>query len=250
MNEMQFRHEYKHYLNYSDYLVTRNRLRAVMKTDPYAGKDGFYQIRSLYFDNASDKALQEKISGLSEREKFRIRCYGKKEEQRREKGRQDFDSVMDWKIAPEYSFIRLEKKVKKGGLGYKVSAPLSYEETEKILHGEYNWMAESREGLIIELYSKMKMQGLRPKTIVDYTREPYVYPAGNVRVTLDYDIRTGVLEKNMLSQDILTVPASPGMVILEVKYDNFLPDMIRDVVQQKYREEGAFSKYEACRRFG
>lgn len=224
---MQFRHEYKHYLNYGDYLTIRPRLSAVMHRDPHVSESGCYHIRSLYFDNASDKALLEKISGVSEREKFRIRCY---------------DS--------DYSFIRLEKKVKKGGLGYKVSAPLTYDQTKRIIAGDTEWMADSREGLIVELYGKMKTQGLRPKTIVDYTREPFVYSAGNVRITLDYNIRTGVLGTDMLDADIPTVPASPGTVILEVKYDNFLPDVIRDAVQLNFREEGAFSKYEACRIFG
>ena len=93
MKEMQFRHEYKHYLNYGDYLINRKRLDAVMKRDPHAGPEGIYHIRSLYFDNANDKALLEKISGISEREKFRIRCYNADSE-----------------------FIRLEKKVKQSGL--------------------------------------------------------------------------------------------------------------------------------------
>lgn len=223
---MQFRHEYKHELNYGDYLVIRSRLNAVMQKDPHLSEKGFYQIRSLYFDNASDKALREKVSGISEREKFRIRCY---------------DGNLD--------FIRLEKKVKRGGLGYKVSASITREEVQRLLDGDTSWMASSQEALILELYSKMKTQGLRPKTIVDYTREPFVYAAGNVRVTLDYDIRTGILDSNMLTNPV-TVPASPGTVILEVKYDNFLPDIIRDAVQLGCRAETAFSKYEACRIYG
>lgn len=223
---MQFRHEYKHELNYGDYIVIRSRLNAVMQKDPHASAKGFYQIRSLYFDNAADKALREKVSGVSEREKFRIRCYDGNPE-----------------------FIRLEKKVKRGGLGYKVSATITQEEVCRLLAGDTAWMASAREALILELYSKMKTQGLRPKTIVDYTREPFFYAAGNVRVTLDHDIRTGILDTNMLS-DVVTVPASPGTVILEVKYDNFLPDIIRDAVQLGCRAESAFSKYEACRIYG
>lgn len=250
MKEMQFRHEYKHDLNYADYLVLRSRLNAVMKKDPHVGKQGFYKIRSLYFDNANDKALMEKISGVSEREKFRIRCYDTSPEQIQQGNTKNMPGMSGWHMNPDYSFIRLEKKVKRGGMGYKVSAPLSYEETEKIISGDCDWMAESKEGLIVELYSKMKMQGLKPKTIVDYTREPFVYPAGNVRVTLDYDIRTGIMETDLLSKDVVTIPSNPGIVILEVKYDNFLPDMIRDAIQLKYRGENAFSKYEACRRFG
>lgn len=224
---MQYRHEYKHYLNLSDAAAITGRLQAVMKPDPHVSDTGYYQIRSLYFDNAADKALLEKQNGFSEREKFRIRCY-------------DFD----------YSFIRLEKKVKKAGLGYKLDAPLTLEQVEKLLAGETEWMRDSREALIVELCEKMKFQGLRAKTIVDYKRRPFVYGPGNVRVTLDYDIRTAVFGKDMLDPGIPTVPASPGTVLLEVKYDNFLPDVIRDIVQLEYREESAFSKYEACRIFG
>lgn len=223
---MQYRHEFKHYLNYTDYLVVRARLRAIMRPDGHIAKDGSYQIRSLYFDNASDKALREKQDGVSRREKFRIRCY-------------DFN----------YDFIRLEKKVKQGGLGYKLSVPLDKGEVKRLLHGNHAWMRDSGRGLVVELYEKMKLQGMRPKTIVDYTREPFVYPAGNVRVTLDYDIRTGVCATDLLDKDLPTISVCPGMVILEVKYDNFLPDVIRDIVQMRYRDEGAFSKYGECRKF-
>lgn len=224
---MQLRHEYKHYLNYGDYVSIRNRLQAVMKMDSHVSDKGFYQIRSLYFDNMQDRALLEKISGVSEREKFRIRCY-------------DFD----------YDFIRLEKKVKKGGLGYKLSAGLTVEEMERLLNGETEWLKQSKDALKVELYEKMKFQGLRPKTIVDYRREPFVYPAGHVRITMDYDIRTGIQDKDFLNPNVNTVPASPGTYIMEVKYDNFLPDMLRDIVQPLFREETAFSKYEVCRRYG
>ena len=265
MKEMQFRHEYKHYLNYGDYLVNRKRLAAVMKRDPHAGTEGIYQIRSLYFDTSDDKALQEKINGFSEREKFRIRCYCASSEDcppippDTAKAKPDSAACMesrnsllfaDWHMHPDVRFIRLEKKVKQRGMGYKVSTLLTLEQTENIISGKCDWMAQSGDALLLELYSKMKMQGLRPKTIVDYTREPFLYPAGNVRVTLDYNIRTGILETDMLSADIATVPVTPGLFLLEVKYDHFLPDMIRDIVQQQYREESAFSKYEACRIFG
>ncbi|MBQ0070773.1 MAG: polyphosphate polymerase domain-containing protein [Spirochaetales bacterium] len=226
MTEMQFRHEYKHILNAGDAILLRARLSAVMEKDPHVGEDGFYTIRSLYFDTPSDKALREKVSGVSEREKFRIRIYN-----------------------DDLSFIRLEKKVKKGGLGYKVSAPLSKEETERLIAGDYSWMATKKDGLVVELYSKMQTELLRPKTIVQYRREPFIHTAGNVRITLDYDVRTGLLSTDLLNPDTPLIPASPGTVILEVKYDNFLPTSVRDVIQLLHRGESAFSKYEACRRY-
>ena len=96
----------------------------------------------------------------------------------------------------------------------------------------------------------MKSQGLRPKTIVDYAREPFVFSAGNVRVTLDYDIRTGLYCTDFLNPDCITIPAGNAPIILEVKWDEFLPSVIRDIVQLESRRTAAFSKYAVCRIYG
>ena len=90
-------------------------------------------------------------------------------------------------------------------------------------------------------------QGLRPKTIVDYTREPFVFTAGNVRVTLDYNIRTGLRCTDFLNPDCVTIPAGNAPIILEVKWDEYLPDIIKDIVQLPSCRSGAFSKYATCR---
>jgi len=224
---VKYRNELKHVINAGDKAAICAGLRAVAQPDPHAKEKGSYQIRSLYFDNSQDKALREKIDGINEREKFRIRCY-------------DFDP----------SFIRLEKKVKRNGLGYKVSAALSAGEAQKIIDGDTDWMPASGRALVVELYAKMKSQGLRPKTIVDYTRTPFVYGPGNVRVTIDENIRTGVSCTDFLNPDCITVPAAPGLILLEVKWDEYLPSVIRQSVQVKNRPAGAFSKYQACRIYG
>ena len=223
---MDFRHEWKHEINYSDMVVLRQRLKAVMKPDENA-VNGKYFIRSLYFDNISDKALREKIDGVNCREKFRIRYYN-----------------------GDTSLIHLEKKSKINGLGNKQSANLSAEEAQKIVDGDFDWMIDCDRPLVQELYSKMKSQGLCPKTIVDYTREPFVFSAGNVRVTLDYDIRTGLYCTDFLNPDCITIPAGNAPIILEVKWDEFLPSVIRDIVQLESRHTAAFSKYAACRIYG
>ena len=223
---MDFRHEWKHEINYSDMVVLRQRLKAVMKPDENA-VDGKYFIRSLYFDNISDKALREKIDGVNCREKFRIRYYN-----------------------GDTSLIHLEKKSKINGLGNKQSAVLSAEEAQKIVDGSLDWMADCDRPLVQELYSKMKSQGLRPKTIVDYIREPFVFSAGNVRVTLDYDIRTGLYCTDFLNPHCITIPAGNVPIILEVKWDEFLPSVIRDIVQLESRRTAAFSKYAVCRIYG
>lgn len=221
-----YRHEWKHEIDLADRLALRARLGAVCRADLHA-VGGSYQIRSLYFDDRRDKALREKIDGVDRREKFRIRYYN-----------------------GDPSFIRLEKKSKWNGLGAKATAELSAGEVQAIVDGDLAWMPGSGRPLVQELYHKMRSQGLRPRTIVDYAREPFVYAPGNVRVTLDYDIRTGLGCVDFLDRACVTVPAGEAVTILEVKWDAFLPGVIRDAVGLPNRRAGAFSKYAACRIYG
>lgn len=141
------------------------------------------------------------------------------------------------------------KKSKQGGLGNKQSASVSKDEVQSILDNYCRWMLNSERPLLEELYCKMKFQRLRPKTIVDYTREPFIYAPGNVRVTLDHHIRTGLYGIDFLNPDSVTIPAGNAAAILEVKWDSFLPSIIRDIVQLEGRHTSAFSKYAACRSY-
>lgn len=222
---MTWRHEWKHEINVSDIVMLRQRLHTVMQVDPYA-VDGKYEIRSLYFDTPSDKALREKINGVDRREKFRLRYYNK-----------------------DISRIYLEKKTKRNGLGNKQSTSMSSDEVQSILENYCRWMMDSGRPLLEELYCKMKFQRLRPRTIVDYTREPFIYAPGNVRVTLDHHIRTGLYGIDFLNPEAVTIPAGDAPAILEVKWDTFLPSIIRDLVQLEGRHTSAFSKYAACRSY-
>ena len=224
--ELRYRHEWKHEISYADLLAIRQRLRAVAESDPHA-EGGRYLIRSLYFDNLDDKALREKTDGVDLREKFRIRYYN-----------------------GDTSVIHLEKKSRRAGLGTKFSAALSREEAQRIVNGDPDWMMDSGRPLVQELYCKMRWQGLRPKVIVEYTREPFIYRPGNVRVTFDYDIRTGLSCTDFLNPDCVTIPAGDAPILLEVKWDAFLPGIIRDAVQTPGRHAEAFSKYAQCRIYG
>ena len=222
---MKYRHEYKHEISHCDMLELRNRLSAVMKKDVHA-IDGKYFVRSLYFDNAQDKALTEKLNGVNFREKFRIRYYNH-----------------------DTSVIHLEKKSKTNGLCLKESVILTKEMAQAIADGDYGWMMQSGEPLIQELYTKISGQGLRPKTIVDYEREPFIFTAGNVRITLDYNIRTGLNCTDFLNPDCITVPTG-NAIILEVKWDEYLPDIVRDAIQLSSCRTGNYSKYDVCRIYG
>lgn len=223
---MRYRHEWKHEINYTDMLILRQRLCAVAKYDLHT-IDGKYQIRSLYFDNASDKALREKIDGVNQREKFRIRYYN-----------------------GDTSFIRLEKKSKINGLCRKKSVPLKEAQARAIVNGRYRFMKTNEHALIHELYLKIITQGLRPKVIVDYTREPYTFAPGNVRVTMDSQIRTSLFCEDFLNPESITIPVRADKIILEVKWDDFLPDIIRDAVRLQGRHSDPFSKYAAGRVYG
>lgn len=223
---MTYRHEWKHEISLSDMITLRHRLQAVAQADEHT-TGGTYKIRSLYFDDPSDRVLREKLDGISRREKFRIRYYN-----------------------DDTSLIHLEKKSKFGSLSAKESALITAGEAQAILDNDLPWMADSREPLVRELYYKMTVRQLRPKTIVDYIREPYIFPAGNVRVTIDHDIRTGLLCTDLLDPECVTVPAAGPTIILEVKWDDYLPDIIRSAVQLDGIRASAFSKYAACRRYG
>lgn len=129
-------------------------------------------------------------------------------------------------------------------------ALITQEEAESILDCNTEWMAASNYPLIVELYTKMKSQGLRPKSIVDYSREAYVFKTGNVRVTIDRNIRTGLLSTDMFNLNLPMITAGDSQILLEVKYDNFLPEIISNIVQLESRHQTAFSKYAASRIFG
>lgn len=227
-NKLRYRHELKFEITYFDYLNMRNRLKAVMQSDPHT-VNGKYLIRSIYFDNYRDKALLEKINGYARREKFRIRYYN-----------------------DDFSFISLEKKMKINDLCLKASAPISEEECRKLLDGDREWMLENASELVKEFYTKLNTQLLRPQVLVSYTREPYIFKAGNVRVTFDMDIRSTLFKKEFLQKEVsdINVGEKTGDMILEVKFDDYLPDVIADIIQLGSCEHIAFSKYGACRRFG
>ena len=163
------------------------------------------------------------------REKFRIRYYN-----------------------DDFSFITLEKKIKHNDLCRKINAPLTVEEYRRILRASGPWMLEHPEPLVRELSCKMKTQQLRPRVLVSYVREPYIYDAGNVRVTFDSHIRVSLFQREFSDGVISDICATdtPGDIILEVKYDAFLPEIIRCLLQSEGLRQQAFSKYGSCRRFG
>ena len=225
-NVLPLRHELKHQINLREDLVLSQRLRKLFVHDKHAGPDGIYRVISLYFDTPYDSALREKLDGVNRREKFRLRYYG-----------------------TDTSFIRLEKKYKINGLCGKHSARITPEQVQRLLAGDIGFLLDSGNPLFTELYSKLKGKGLRPKTIVRYDREAFLYAPGNVRITLDRDIRTGLGCVDFWNPNRFQLRVMEHGTVLEVKYDAFLPDLVRMAVQVPGRQAAACSKYALCRRF-
>ena len=221
--EPRLRHEEKHQVNLREALVLSRRLEKLFPRDPHAGPEGSYQVVSLYYDDPYDTALRQKLDGVNRREKFRLRYYGK-----------------------EPAFFKLEKKYKVKGLCGKGSCRLSREEGERLLRRDFAFLLEKEEPLAREFYAKLR-RGLAPKTVVRYTREAFLYAPGNVRVTLDGDIRAGAPERFLIPQKLL--PALGGLAVVEVKYDAFLPEIVKLAVQVPNRQGTACSKYALCRRY-
>lgn len=221
---MNYRHEIKHLITPADAVAIRANLNAVARVDPNAAQNGgHYLIHSLYFDDLCDTALHEKLDGVNQRKKYRIRYYN-----------------------DDLSYIVLECKIKQDGVGTKPQQRLTLEEAERILSGDIGWMVTSGKPLLASLYVDMKIHGLRPKVVVEYKRLPYVYAPGNVRVTIDWNIRTAK-PNQFFASNPLTLPIQDNVMLLEVKWDEYLPSIIRQAVALKSRQGSAFSKYAACR---
>lgn len=137
------------------------------------------------------------------------------------------------------------------GLCSKDSELITKAECEKVIEGDIEFLLESNKPLFIEFYSKIKSELLRPKSIVDYTREAYIYKMGNVRITFDKKIRTGIQSKNLFDNNLPTIEfIDSNVIVLEVKFDEYLPEIIQDIIQTNNRRATAISKYAASRIYG
>lgn len=220
---MTFRHEYKHEISYSDILVIRSRLNFIMKRDQHS-INGKYAVHSIYFDDFDDTALREKLDGINHREKFRIRYYN-----------------------DDLSYIVLEKKVKCNSLCCKQQCRINLDEAGYLIRGDILNFNNTESELLRELVSKMTTKGLAPKKAVHYTREAFVYEPGNVRITLDYGLRTSVSTDEFFKTDVVSIPIDRVYGVLEIKYDEFLASIVRDALGCCTGRTSSFSKYAVCR---
>lgn len=224
MKKAVYRHELKYLINLPDWALLRARMPAVLRRDPNVGPSGEYHIRSLYFDDYWDTAYEEKELGVLTRCKYRIRVYNTSDK-----------------------IIRLERKAKYGPYISKVSAPMTPGEVERVLEGDYEFMIHSEHNLLREFYYECTSRIMRPRVIVDYDREPFVMPAGDVRITFDKHVRAGMGAFRLFDADLPTVEVMPAdRMIMEVKFTQFLPGQIQRILPPRASELTAASKYVMC----
>lgn len=222
-----WRHELKYVCTVPQMKIVESRVRPLLRLDPHTGRAGRYSIRSVYFDDEWNSCYLENEDGTDPREKFRIRIYNSSDEK-----------------------ITLELKQKRRGMTRKLSCPLGREQCRRILRGEILEDDVELAPLLRKFVLQQKGRNLMPKVIVEYERVPYIFKLGNVRVTLDENIVSSSQTEHFLDSDFRRRPVMPaGQHVLEIKYDEFLPDSVRQVLALETLQRTSFSKYYLCRTF-
>jgi len=225
--EKGLRHEYKYLISKADAELLKKRLPFIMQRDPHAGEAGRYTIRSLYFDDMDAAAYYEKVDGLDSRTKYRIRFY-------------DYDS----------SIIKLEKKEKLGNLTRKTAQTITKNDARALEYALSQGCPDNPEGLTEELRLACNGRGLRPRVLVDYDRTPFLCHAGNTRITIDENLRTRPYIAHLFASPRAMTPVlEPNQVILEVKFDDFLPGYLADALADIPKVNMAISKFAMCMSF-
>ena len=227
IRNIPLRHELKYHITPAEMTVLRSVLTPIMQFDPNGDANNEYHIRSLYFDTINDDALEEKIAGVGNRKKYRIRIY----------------NISD-------RVIKLECKSKYGDLISKQSVSIPRELAEQLIAGDPDGLQRMRHPLLHDVYREMRTRLLRPAVIVDYVREAYIHPAQDVRITFDKTLRTGLYATDMFDASLPTFPVFDDPVeILEVKFNEFLPSYIQSILSGVTAQRSAVSKYTWCRRY-
>lgn len=224
--DKKYRHELKFVINCNDAEILKYRLSLLMDVDTNScNEDNTYFIRSLYFDDIYNSAYYEKIDGLEKREKYRIRIY-------------NFDD----------SFIRLERKEKNRDLTHKEQAKISKDECIKFLNGDFDSIDTKNNKLLEDFVMKHKFNQIKPDVIVDYRRLAYTYDVEDVRITFDENIKSGRYNYDLFDRDIITYDVlDKNESVLEVKFNNYIPNHIAKVIMTIPSIRLAVSKFALCK---
>ena len=225
--EQKYRHELKYVISTPQMALLKCRLAGIMQRDPHAGPDGIYTISSLYFDDYRNRCFYENENGTDPREKFRIRIYNHSSQK-----------------------ITLECKRKERGKTQKTACPLTPEQADSLSRGKILPLTDDQPPLLKKLILEMRTRKMRPVVIVEYERSPYIYTNGNVRITFDTHISSSSRTDQFLTGRFPKRPVMPaGRHLMEVKFDEYLPDFIYRSLNLHQLQQTAYSKYYLCRKF-
>ena len=223
----KFRHELKYVVSDAQLRLLENRVKNLLSLDAHTGESGKYTIRSLYFDDYYDTCARQNENGTDPREKFRIRIYNHSSD-----------------------IIKLECKRKERSKTHKTSCTLTVEQTKCLMQGKPLDNISSLHPLLQKLTYKMLRFGYKPVVIVEYDRVPFVYKNGNVRVTFDTNVSSSTDIEHFLDESIVKRPVMPySKQLLEVKYDEYIPDYVYRNLQIHSLTQTAYSKYYICRKY-
>lgn len=224
------RHELKYFISQGQYQILSRLLGNVLWADEHADEQNEYHIRSLYFDTIYNGAVHEKVAGVADRNKYRIRFYNFSDR-----------------------FIRMECKTKIDTYISKRSLPISRDLCEQLISGDPTGLEHSASGLMRDVFREMRINLLRPVVVVDYVREAYIHPAEEVRITFDKQLRSGLAQTDIFNRHLPVYPPfkDPDQIIMEVKFNRLLPSYISTLLSQAVgtAHRSAISKYVICRQY-
>jgi len=224
-HRIRLRNEKKYFISTTSQSIISERLKYTMKSDQHTDENREYTITSLYFDDMYETSYQQKLAGIKKRYKYRVRIYNH-----------------------DVSKINFEKKIKIGEHVGKFSCPMTIDEYRALFTGEnLHILLDSPYSLLHEAFVEVRTKRLSPRVVVEYDREVLISDAGNVRVTFDKRLRAGIDHLNIIkpTENLVSV-IQEDKTIMEVKFDDFLPSHIRELIHVNDREYLSISKYVLC----
>jgi len=219
MNQV-LREEKKFLISIEDFLRLSHKLEQVMIEDPHNGTHG-YVIRSLYYDTVYDQDYFEKVAGTELRRKLRLRIYD-----------------------PAADFAMLEMKQKQGAQQRKRSLRVSRGDADVLSRGNFSPLLHYEDPFAAECYGILSARCYRPVTIVEYRRKAFIAKENKIRVTFDSQIVATESSFDLFSPKLNMNPVLDRFdTVLEVKFNGFLLDYIRRLINDVDRSELSVSKY-------
>ena len=220
---VMYRNELKFFINAHQKNLMANKLSKICQRDSFSDADGGYLISSLYFDDYNQSAFFDKLSGISDRKKFRVRIYNN-----------------------QSTVIKLERKIKRENVTEKSHIQISKEEYDTLVSGDVSFLRHKDDVVAKDFYLYYRTKNLRPRVVVEYRREAFIYKYGDVRITFDNLLKAGVFQKDLFSNGYMISAIPHDQIILEVKYTGYFPDVIRNIIQINNLQRQSISKYAKC----